>query len=167
MLCPKIMDRVIVPLVSVGNIQFRLKRCNSKSVMNSKNNYFWISRLDYLFVLRPMLFFPGWSTLMAGYFIQSNTDWFPIFQFQINYLHLLPLLFGFALVMGSSFVLNQLKDIESDKKNKKLFIISNGILSSKTIWWEVVILTVISFFIAFRINFEVGILIVIFFILLI
>jgi 4-hydroxybenzoate polyprenyltransferase len=132
--------------------------------MNSHNNSFWISRLDYLFVLRPMLFFPGWSTMMAGYFIQTKTNWFPIFQFHLNYFHLLSLLFAFALVMGSSFVLNQLKDIESDKKNKKLFIISNGILSSKTIWWEVFILTAISFFIAFRINFEVGSLIVIFFI---
>jgi 4-hydroxybenzoate polyprenyltransferase len=67
--------------------------------------------------------------------------------------------------MGSSFVLNQLKDIESDKKNKKLFIISNGILSSKVIWYEVIILTLISFLIAFCINSAVGILVIIFFVL--
>jgi 4-hydroxybenzoate polyprenyltransferase len=133
--------------------------------MSVDKDNFWSSRLDYFFVLRPMLFFPGWSTMMAGYFIHTKATWFPFFQLQINHFHLLFILLGFALVMGSSFVLNQLKDIESDKKNRKLFIISNGILSSKTIWWEVIILTTLSFLIAFKINVEVGIMVVAFFII--
>jgi len=132
--------------------------------MNANKDHFWLSRLDYFFVLRPMLLFPGWSTMMAGYFIQSRTIWFPSFQLQINNFHLLFLLVGFAMVMGSSFVLNQLKDIESDKKNKKLFIISDGILSTKAVWLEVIILTFLSFLIAFTIKLEVGILFVLFFI---
>jgi 4-hydroxybenzoate polyprenyltransferase len=132
--------------------------------MRVSKKQFWLTRLDYFFVLRPMLFFPGWSTMMAGYFIESRSSWFPAYQLHINYADLLFLLFGFALIMGSSFVLNQLKDIESDKKNKKLFIISNGILSSRTIWWEVVILTVLSIVISFRINLQVGILVIIFFV---
>jgi 4-hydroxybenzoate polyprenyltransferase len=67
--------------------------------------------------------------------------------------------------MGSSFVLNQVKDVESDKKNKKLFIISDGILSTKAIWWEVFILTLVSFLLALSINLEVGVAVVIFFII--
>jgi len=132
--------------------------------MNANNDLFWQSRLDYFFVLRPMLFFPGWSTMMAGYFIQSKSTWFPAFQFDINNFHLLYVLIGFAMVMGSSFVLNQLKDIESDKKNKKLFIISNGILSTKAVWMEAIILSSLSFLIAFFIKFEVGLLFILFFI---
>jgi 4-hydroxybenzoate polyprenyltransferase len=131
--------------------------------MSVNKEHFWLTRLDYFFVLRPMLFFPGWSTMMAGYFIESKTSWFPAYQLPINYINLLILLTGFALIMGSSFVLNQLKDIESDKKNKKLFIISNGILSYRIVWWEVVILTALSFVITFSINVQVGILVVIFF----
>jgi 4-hydroxybenzoate polyprenyltransferase len=131
--------------------------------MNTNKDHYWKSRLDYFFVLRPMLFFPGWSTMMAGYFIDSKTTWFPSFQFQINHFHLLSILAGFAMIMGSSFVLNQLKDIESDKKNKKLFIISNGILSTKAVWMEVIILTIFSFLIAFVIKTEVGIMFVLFF----
>jgi len=125
--------------------------------MNANKDQFWQSRLDYLFVLRPMLFFPGWSTMMAGYFIQSKSVWIPAFQFHINHIHLLTVLIGFAMVMGSSFVLNQLNDIESDKKNKKLFIISNGILSTKTVWIEAIILSCLSFLVAFYIKLEVGI----------
>jgi len=132
--------------------------------MNANKDQFWQSRLDYLFVLRPMLFFPGWSTMMAGYFIQSKSVWIPAFQFHINHIHLLTVLIGFAMVMGSSFVLNQLNDIESDKKNKKLFIISNGILSTKTVWIEAIILSCLSFLVAFYIKLEVGILFILFFI---
>jgi 4-hydroxybenzoate polyprenyltransferase len=132
--------------------------------MNANKDHFWKSRLDYFFVLRPMLFFPGWSTMMAGYFIHSKSTWFPAFQFHINHIHLLSVVLGFAMIMGSSFVLNQLKDIESDRKNKKLFIISNGILSTKAVWLEVIILTFFSFLIAFNINIEVGIFFVLFFI---
>ncbi len=132
--------------------------------MSVSKKQFWLTRLDYFFVLRPMLFFPGWSTMMAGYFIESKSAWLPAYQLDINYTDLLFLLIGFALIMGSSFVLNQLKDIESDKRNKKLFIISNGILSSRTIWWEVAVLTTLSFLISFKINVQVGILVIIFFI---
>jgi 4-hydroxybenzoate polyprenyltransferase len=132
--------------------------------MNSHKDNFWQSRLDYFFVLRPMLFFPGWSTMMAGYFIQSKSIWIPAFQFHINYIHLLSVLVGFAMIMGSSFVLNQLKDVESDRKNKKLFIISNGILSTKAVWIETIILSSLSILIAFLIKLEVGILFILFFI---
>ena len=133
--------------------------------MSIDKDQFWLSRLDYFFVLRPMLFFPGWSTMMAGFFIHSKGTWLPTFRINSNLSHLLLLLVGFALIMGSSFVLNQMKDIESDKKNKKLFIISNGILSKRAIWLEVVILTVISFIIAFYINPAVGIMVVLFFVI--
>jgi 4-hydroxybenzoate polyprenyltransferase len=133
--------------------------------MSVDNDNFWSSRLDYFFVLRPMLFFPGWSTMMAGYFIHTKSSWFPLLQSQTNHFHLLMLLLTFALVMGSSFVLNQLKDIESDKKNRKLFIISNGIISTKTIWWEVFVLTILAFGIAFWINMHVGLMVVTFFVI--
>lgn len=102
--------------------------------------------------------------MMAGYFIHTKALWVPPFQFQISLIHLLSVLVGFAMLMGSTFVLNQLRDIESDKKNKKLFIISNGILSIRAVWMEVIILTSLSFLIAFNIKVELGIFFVLFFI---
>ena len=102
--------------------------------------------------------------MMAGYFIESKSLWIPPFQFQISSFQLLFVLMGFAMVMGSSFLLNQLKDIESDKKNKKLFIISNGILSTRAVWVEVIVLTSLSFLIAFSMKTELGILFILFFI---
>ena len=40
---------------------------------------------------------------------------------------------------------HDIKDIESDKKNKKLFIISNGIISTRAVWIEAIILSSLSF----------------------
>jgi len=133
--------------------------------MSNKKNARWFSRLDYIFVLRPMLFFPGWSTMLAGFFIDSKYSWFDYYKNSqtIDYFNLIFLLIGFGMLMGSTFVLNQIKDIESDLKNKKLFIISNGYLSRKSALYEVILLFVISLILSFNINLTVGILFLIFF----
>lgn len=105
-----------------------------------------ISNLDYIFVLRPMLFFPGWSTMLAGALIpykkqilfsrdslamQTNTE-----------LGILMISFGAA--MGASFLLNQLRDIQGDLKNEKLFIISKGYISKRSAMIEVGVLCLLS-----------------------
>jgi len=110
--------------------------------------------LDYFFVLRPMLFYPGWSTLLAGYFIVFKDRLYlkPEEWHSIEF-GLLGLLFvAFAMAMGGSFLLNQLADIESDLKNKKLFLISEGHISKKAAIAEVIILLLGSLFLSFTIG---------------
>lgn len=113
-----------------------------------KNNV--LQKLDYFFVLRPMLFFPGWVTLFSGYFIAyRNILYFKQVQIQavdLVEVGLLLLLFGAA--MGASFLLNQLKDVESDSLNDKLFIVAGGYLTLKAIRWEIGILLLIALFLA-------------------
>ena len=126
-----------------------------------------LKKLDYIFVLRPMLFFPGWTTVLAGYFISSNDQlyysWPQITQ--INYKQLTLLLLLFALLMGASFLLNQLRDIDSDKKNNKLFIVSEGHISKNSIIVEILLLTLFGLVIAWSIGFEILLLAFGFFIL--
>jgi len=133
--------------------------------MSADKKSHWLSRLDYIFILRPMLFFPGWSTMLAGYFITTSAFWFPSPGQDPGYLNIFLLIFGFAMIMGSAFILNQLKDIESDKKNNKLFIISDGIVSASSARREVYILTTLALLIGFYLNFYVGTLFIIFFII--
>ena len=59
---------------------------------------------------------------------------------------------SFAMVMGSTFILNQLADKKSDKINSKLFLISNNHISKKNATLEVIVLTILSFIIGFLIN---------------
>lgn len=126
-----------------------------------------IKLFDYIFVLRPMLFYPGWSTLMAGYFIASkNRIFFSISQIRrIPDGEILLLFLIFALAMGGSFLLNQLKDVESDRKNNKLFIISEGHISIRAAWIEAAILSMCAVVLAFVLSFRLGLLVTAFIVL--
>lgn len=114
-----------------------------------------------------MLFFPGWSTLLAGYLIPYKSQIYLSFYIinKINYVELLVLIVSFAMVMGSTFILNQFADKKSDKINSKLFLISNNHISKKNAIIEVIILTAISLLIAYFINLEILIIYLMFFIL--
>jgi len=105
-----------------------------------------LSKLDYFFVLRPMLFFPGWVTLLAGYFIADRHQLYfnqnQIIAVRLDQVGVLLVLF--AAAMGASFLLNQLKDVESDKLNHKLFIVAQGYLTPGALRWEIAILILLS-----------------------
>jgi len=135
--------------------------------MNPQPRSGWISCLDYIFVLRPMLFYPGWSTLLAGYFIAAPAN-SKIFNWPLSTVDqavVSLLLLSFAAVMGSSFILNQLQDVESDRQNKKLFIISGGWLKRKCLLAETAILTTLALGLAAVLNLSVALLIVLFFLI--
>jgi 4-hydroxybenzoate polyprenyltransferase len=89
----------------------------------------WIKYLDYFFVTRPILFFPGWSTLLAGFLVSSRETRWPwwhsetFFQFHWWNGAIVISMLAFMAAMGASFILTQLQDVESDRKNRKLFLI--------------------------------------------
>ena len=113
--------------------------------MNRQN---WINKFDYFFVTRPMLFFPGWNTLLAGYLsAKGETDWVTQFSHGDYTLYFWePIAFlamlAFALAMGASFILNQLQDTESDRKNRKLFLIDEQSIHPGTALRESIILAI-------------------------
>jgi 4-hydroxybenzoate polyprenyltransferase len=150
----------------VGIIPFLLKKNKQKGGMNPTPKAGRISWLDYFFVLRPMLFYPGWSTLLAGYFIAAAPAGFKINWpvHNSNQQTLLILLASFAAVMGSSFILNQLNDIESDRQNNKLFIISNGLLKKHLLLLETCTLTIASIILALTLSMSVALLMLGFFV---
>ena len=90
----------------------------------------YLKPLDYFFIFRPTLFFPIWiitlSGLVAGRFFNGDPVWW---SFQVNWRNLLAF-FCITLTTGATFILNQLQDIESDKINKKLFLISEQYVDS-------------------------------------
>jgi 4-hydroxybenzoate polyprenyltransferase len=89
---------------------------------------------DYIFLSRPILFFPGWATYLAGYAAaKGNVDLLSLFMDDIQVEWWNPIVVSglllFSCAMGGSFVLNQLQDIHTDKKNNKLFILGKGCIS--------------------------------------
>ncbi|OQX96661.1 hypothetical protein B6I21_00295 [candidate division KSB1 bacterium 4572_119] len=71
--------------------------------------------LDYIFILRPTLFFPVWTVFLAGY--HANTK----FSQEVTHPNNPVLaLFLFTLMMGAAFIYNQLVDIETDAKSSPI-----------------------------------------------
>jgi 4-hydroxybenzoate polyprenyltransferase len=57
--------------------------------------------------------------------------------------------------MGGSFLLNQLQDIESDLKNKKLFFLTENHITKKAAWIETILLLLVSLILAYWVNIPV------------
>jgi 4-hydroxybenzoate polyprenyltransferase len=118
----------------------------------------WIKYLDYFFVNRPILFFPGWATLLAGYLAAThNIKLFHLITTDNFYFEFWnPIIFqgllAFSFAMGSSFILNQICDISSDKKNRKLFLMGEGHISVNHGYIESFILITLSLILSIKIG---------------
>jgi 4-hydroxybenzoate polyprenyltransferase len=83
--------------------------------------------LDYFFLIRPSVLIPCWTTLLLGYQYASGgvlSSKLPVRIFVL-----------YSAVMGGSYILNQVFDIETDRRNKKLFLLSGNFIP---VWAAVV-----------------------------
>lgn len=111
--------------------------------------------LDHFFLLRPILFFPAWTSFLAGiwggrYFGHDNA--------------LLPRTVSFAgmmvvltVIMGCVYVLNQIMDVATDRANEKQFLIANFTISVKHATVQAVVMGVGGLGAAFFMDFHYGI----------
>lgn len=111
-----------------------------------------VAWLDYLFIFRPTLFFAVWIIALAGYssyfIVNSQPVWWSL---KINWTVILNFTL-ITLATGATFILNQLRDIESDKENKKLFLISEEYVQAGLALKIAVITIVITLLIAAIMN---------------
>lgn len=95
--------------------------------------------LDFVFLLRPPSLVPLWIFQLAGAWGAARALGlgFPPFGAPP------PVLLGvlcMTLVLSGGFVLNQIFDLESDRANRKLFYLADGIVSLKAAWVELSLL---------------------------
>lgn len=105
---------------------------------------------DYLFLLRPLLWVPVWVFLFIGYMYGARIELFSISL-------ILPKKFWFTLItytflMSSTYIVNQIVDRESDRINRKLFLIPNGIISVRNATIYAVFLGIVSLILSFFIG---------------
>ncbi|PIP13705.1 MAG: hypothetical protein COX48_03490 [bacterium (Candidatus Stahlbacteria) CG23_combo_of_CG06-09_8_20_14_all_34_7] len=87
--------------------------------------------IDYIFLLRPSIQVALWTFLFAGsYLYFKRVAVIMIFSYSMT-IKMSIGLFGYALIMGSVYILNQISDIDTDTINKKLFLLSEGIISKR------------------------------------
>lgn len=118
--------------------------------MKKKKSFF-----DYIIILRPTLFPPFWLTYLIGTYYSMSKFGFKSF---IG-------LFIFTLMMGSMYIMNQLIDMESDKLNRKLFLLSDGYIGKKEAIYYMLSLLFFSLPFSFFIGKNFGFFIILSFIL--
>jgi len=101
----------------------------------------WLfAMLDYVMLSRPMILIPVWLFLLLG-------GWFGMGQ-TAPFLWCIPLrllgaLVNFTLLLSGVYLQNQIVDRESDKLNRKLFLISEGIIPLGTSKWICALLYIV------------------------
>ena len=78
--------------------------------------------LDYLFVLRPTLFFPIWTIALVGaYAAKRYTDsWEPL-----GFWYALIVFVLYTLTIGAVYLINNIIDRRNDEVNNKVFLIAD------------------------------------------
>jgi len=89
-----------------------------------------------------MLMVAGWVFMTMGYFWGKGL---PFLGFSVPLDARFWLAFAsYSLEMGVVYVINQIRDIESDRANRKLLILPDGLISVRGAWWWTGILFVAS-----------------------
>lgn len=126
--------------------------------------------LDYIFLTRPMLIIPVWTIALLGarageWRVRGNNpftlDKYPFVDFTTDDRQMLLMLAMATLLAGGIFIINQIFDVESDRHNKKLFLIADGHVSLTEAWVLYILTTTVGIVGAFLINWQLGILFVV------
>lgn len=95
--------------------------------------------------MRPILLVPAWTMLLVGYY-RGQGD--------ISIRLTLPKEFWLAMLiysglMGAVYIVNQIFDVETDRLNKKLFLVAEGYVNKKAIIFEAAVLFLAAIVIGF------------------
>ncbi|ERP32106.1 UbiA family prenyltransferase [Chitinivibrio alkaliphilus] len=97
---------------------------------------------DIFFLLRPVLLIPVWAVLFLAAITGAPLPLFSgIREITPEFWYLF---FSFSAVAAAIFVLNQIRDIEGDRENNKLFLLPHGHISLFTAWVVLLVSTGIS-----------------------
>ncbi len=99
---------------------------------------------DYVFLLRPSIMIALWTFYFAGVSMAFKMNGLNYFNNYYNAGMIIVTLLMYSLLMGSVYVINQIVDIDTDRLNKKLFILPDGIISKQNAMNYAIILAIIS-----------------------
>ncbi len=92
---------------------------------------------DYVFLMRPTLFYPVWTFFLAGAWSGSRSS-----LREPPVLFLPGCLLALTSLLGGVYIFNQIADRRTDRANGKLFLLANGIIRERPALIEASILTV-------------------------
>jgi len=96
---------------------------------------------DYFFILRPLILIPSWNFLLIGAYLSLRKS-------GLTYNIILGIVI-YTCVMGGIYILNQIMDIETDKINRKLFLLSGGYIQIRWAYSEMILLWILAIILSF------------------
>ena len=100
---------------------------------------------DYLFILRPLILIPCWNFLLIGtYLAQQKRGFTP---------DILLGLVIYTALMGGVYILNQITDRETDRINKKLFLLSEDYVPVRYAYIEMILLWIVAILLALKFSY--------------
>jgi 4-hydroxybenzoate polyprenyltransferase len=88
--------------------------------------------LDLFFLLRPVILIPVWGFSVFGYFKAKHYSLLDFFTlWKVNLLQEISLMLLFSVSVGVVYIINQIADIEVDKKNGGFPLLASEIVSVK------------------------------------
>lgn len=139
-------------MIKEGMSRFYLRQ-KDKMRKEKSNISLRLHPLDLLFLLRPPMLIPVWTFFLAGFWRSKSL---PIGSIPSFIKGTIPLkshfwisFAAYSLLLGSIYIVNQIVDRESDRLNKKLFLIPLGIIPIKLALTVFGILVIVSFSITF------------------
>ncbi|MCD6117535.1 UbiA family prenyltransferase [bacterium] len=115
--------------------------------------------LDFLFVLRPMLFYPIWTFFLAGLWAAER------YGNSGETYNSLIVIISLTLVIGAVFILNQVRDKVTDRINNKLFLIANDIVTEKQAFAETILLSFAGLSVIVFVSFKIFAIFIVLFVL--
>jgi len=112
---------------------------------------------DYVFLTRPVLMLPGWSIILLAHQKSSQNS--------ATTGRLILVMLGATLLYGGVYTLNQIFDRETDRINKKLYLLSEGYISLKAAVRLMVLCFAFSLVLSFYLSPTIGLLFLLMFIL--
>ena len=112
---------------------------------------------DYVFLMRPILMLPGWGIILLAHKRSSHHS--PTTS------KLILTMLAATLLYGGVYILNQIFDRETDRINRKLFLLSEGYVAVKSAIWFSSFCFISSLVLSFYISQTIGLLFSLMFIL--
>lgn len=124
--------------------------------------------LDYIFFTRPVLFPPVWTIVILGLRAADVREGAsPVISTGITAIdwRFVLLLFFTTCLYAGVYTFNQIHDVESDRRNSKLFFLAEGMISIPAAYVFTVFLDAVAIAGGFYISSRIGLLFVIIFLL--
>lgn len=101
-----------------------------------------IHPFDYFFILRPLILIPVWDFFLIGSYRARGARGFT-WDMALG-------LLIYTMLMGGVYILNQIMDIETDRINKKLFLLTAGYVTVKTATFQMTALWLAAVILAYK-----------------